>query len=162
MSASSMMASPHAELSLCCVLLSATFGTDQYTADLVNRAADGAASGLAAAAGRPAADRGGLGRPVPLATLERLRALQPSAAEITVFRRLTSRERPVAQRFWTDLSGMGGWRARLDYAASALFPSPAYMRRRYGVRHPHLLPLYYPYRWWVGLRGLIARRRVSG
>jgi len=104
----------------------------------------------------------GWGAPVPLPTLERLRALQPSAAESTFFRRLTSTQRPVAQRFWTDLSGMGGWQARLDYAGSALFPSPAYMRLRYGVPHPLLLPLYYPYRWWVGLRELITRRRVSG
>jgi hypothetical protein len=100
----------------------------------------------------------GWSAPVPAAVLARLRTLQPSAAEMNAFRLLTAAQRPVAQRMWTDLSGMAGWRARLGYAASVLFPSPAYMRHRYTIPHPTLLPFYYPYRWWLGLRSLRGAR----
>ncbi len=95
----------------------------------------------------------GWGAPLPDDFLRRLARLQPSPAEVRVFRRLTAAERPVAFRFWADLAAMDGWRARLRYGLGNLFPSPAYMRGRYGIRHGWLLPLYYPYRWWVGLRG---------
>ena len=38
------------------------------------------------------------------------------------------------------------------YAWANLVPAPAYMRERYAISHPALLPAYYPYRWFVGLR----------
>ena len=44
------------------------------------------------------------------------------------------------------------WSERLGYAWTHLFPSAAYMRQRYDIPHPLLLPLYYPYRWFRGLR----------
>ena len=66
---------------------------------------------------------------------------------------LTAEQRSVAQRFWSDLASMGGWRARLGYAWTHLFPSAEYMRARYGIRYSLLLPLYYPYRWLRGLFG---------
>jgi len=65
---------------------------------------------------------------------------------------LTAPERGVAQRAWSDLRSMHGWRPRLAYASTHLFPSPAYMRARYHIRHRALLPLAYPYRWLRGLR----------
>jgi hypothetical protein len=48
---------------------------------------------------------------------------------------------------------MPGWRQRVRFARTNLFPSAAYMRQRYQIKHPLLLPLYYPYRWLRGLRG---------
>jgi len=80
----------------------------------------------------------------------RVQALRPSPQEQQTFARLTAAERPVLRRFWDDLAGQPSWRRRVHYALVSLFPSPAYMRRRYGLRW---LPLAYPYRWWVGLRG---------
>jgi hypothetical protein len=94
----------------------------------------------------------GWGAPVPPAVLARLHALQPSPDEMKTFRLLTAPQRPVAQRLWTDLMGMAGWKARLGYSVNVLFPSATYMRHRYAILHPLLLPLYYPYRWWLGLR----------
>lgn len=90
---------------------------------------------------------------IPPAALERLRALRPSADEARVVGYLTAEQRSVAQRFWSDLASMGGWRARLGYAWTHLFPSAEYMRARYGIRYSLLLPLYYPYRWLRGILG---------
>ena len=49
---------------------------------------------------------------------------------------------------------MPDWRQRLHFARANVFPSADYMRQRYGVRHPLLLPIYYPWRWLRGLLGL--------
>ena len=96
--------------------------------------------------------------PIPAEALSRLGALQPSAAEVRVMAQLGAGQRPVAQRFWFDLASIDGWRSRLHYAWIQLFPSVTYMQRRYRIRHLLLVPLYYPYRWWIGLRGLVAAR----
>jgi hypothetical protein len=93
------------------------------------------------------------GAPVPAAALRELRASQPSPGEARVFARLNAGEQPVGQRFWDDLADMPDWRQRLRFARTSLFPSAAYMRQRYRIPHPLLVPLYYPYRWLRGLRG---------
>lgn len=98
--------------------------------------------------------------PIPPAVQERLHTLTPSAAERCVVARLTAPHRPVWQRFWTDLMAMDSWRMRFRYAWINLFPSAAYMRHRYGIARPYLLPLYYPYRWYLGLRGMIKPRKA--
>jgi hypothetical protein len=90
---------------------------------------------------------------IPAPAYERLRQLRPTPAEERIVSYLTAEERGVAQRFWTDLASIGSWRSRLGYACTHLFPSSAYMRRRYRIPHPLLLPLYYPYRWLRGLLG---------
>ena len=92
--------------------------------------------------------------PVPAAVIERLRKLQPSGEEQRITAYLTAPERSVARRFWTDLASMDDAATRLGYAWMHLFPSLKYMRARYHVRHAILLPLYYPYRWLRGLRGV--------
>jgi hypothetical protein len=99
------------------------------------------------------------GVPVPAAARARLDGLHPSAGEVQAVAWRTASHRPVAQRFWTDLASMGSWRQRLHYAWIQLFPSATYMQSRYGIRHRSLLPLYYPYRWWLGLRGVPAALR---
>ena len=103
------------------------------------------------------------GAPIPAEALSKLDALRPSTTEMQVMGWRTASERPVAQRFWSDLASMRSWRQRLHYAWIQLFPSAAYMSRRYGIRHRLLVPLYYPYRWWVGFSGacraLLARRQ---
>jgi hypothetical protein len=102
--------------------------------------------------------------PVPAGSLERLRRLEPTPEEIRVFNWLTAERRPVAQRFWADLVSMPDWGQRLRYGMGNLFPSAAYMRQRYGIRHGFLLPLYYPWRWLIGLRGavqLLGKREIK-
>ena len=93
-----------------------------------------------------------LAAPVPSLILERIRALRPSRAEVAVVRRLTDRDRSMAARLWLDLTTMGSWAERVAFARTRLFPSTAYMKARYGVSHPVLVALAYPYRWLIGLR----------
>jgi hypothetical protein len=97
--------------------------------------------------------------PMPADVLTRLRALRPSADECRLFERLTAPQRPVTQRFYTDLAAMAGWRERLDYAWSSIFPSPAYMRQRFGINQLALTPIYYPYRLYLGLREALTSQR---
>ena len=98
------------------------------------------------------------GVPIPARALSRLAALHPSPAEQQVTAWRTAKQRPVAQRFWSDLASMDGWRRRLHYAWIQFLPSMTYMQSRYNIRHRLLVPLYYPYRWWVGLRGVLRNR----
>jgi hypothetical protein len=93
--------------------------------------------------------------PLPDAVRERLAAFEPSAAELKAFRGLTAESRPLARRFWAELASMPGWRRRIRYAWRNLFPSVSYMRRRYGMRHTYLLPFYYFYRWYQGVRRIV-------
>jgi hypothetical protein len=92
--------------------------------------------------------------PVPGSVLAALQDHEVSAEEDRVFAGLSASERPAGKRFWTDVSTMPGWRQRLRFARTNLFPSVAYMRQRYRIAHPLLLPFYYPYRWFRGLRDL--------
>jgi len=91
--------------------------------------------------------------PVPAAALAALCALPYSPGEARVFASIRRPDRSAAQRFWDDLAGMAGWRQRLRFTRTNLLPSAAYMRQRYRIPHPLLLPLYYPYRWLRGLCG---------
>ena len=50
--------------------------------------------------------------PFPPAVLELVAGLPLSAEEKSVVRRMTAEQRPVVQRFWTDLVGMSGWRGK--------------------------------------------------
>jgi hypothetical protein len=93
------------------------------------------------------------GAAVPGAVLQRLHGLVPSRRERRVFRWLTQPDRSVARRLWVDLLTLPGWSPRLAFAWLNLIPSAAYMRQRYGIRHPVFVPLYYPYRWLRALRG---------
>lgn len=96
--------------------------------------------------------------PIPETTLARLRALEPSPQEARVFADLTAPHRPVIRRFWADLASMPDWKTRLAYAWHSMFPATAYMQQRYAIPHPWLTPLYYPYRWWVGIKGMLQKR----
>lgn len=48
-------------------------------------------------------------------------------------------------------------RQALRVARTTLLPAAAYMRQRYGIRHPALVLLSYPYRWVRGLRDTLRR-----
>ena len=101
--------------------------------------------------------------PVPgPAVLARLQDLTPSPQEQRIFGWLTSSHRPVAQRFYVDLLSLPAWHDRLRYALVHLFPDPGYMTKRYHIPHPGLVPLYYPYRWALGMHSLYRtlRRRT--
>jgi hypothetical protein len=46
----------------------------------------------------------------------------------------------------SDLAALQGWRAKRKLLGEHLFPPPAYMRERYGIRTPALLPFSYAWR----------------
>jgi hypothetical protein len=93
------------------------------------------------------------GAPVPADVLAALREPSDSPRAERLYEQLSVARSP-GQRFLTDLSSTSGWRQRLRYARTNLFPSAAYMRERYSISHPLLVPLYYPYRWLRGVLGL--------
>jgi len=44
---------------------------------------------------------------------------------------------------------------RLRYSWEIVFPPKAFMIQKYKIKHPSLFVLYYPYRYWVGMKGII-------
>jgi len=96
--------------------------------------------------------------PIPAIVLERLATLRPSRAEERIQTRLSSGPRPAGRRLLDDLADTPGWLHRLRLAWVNLFPTPTYMQQRYCIRYRLLVPLFYPYRWFLGLRGLVSHR----
>lgn len=94
---------------------------------------------------------------LPPGMLDKINELHPSPRELKVFNWLTAVQRPIAQRFWADLATSSSWPRRLEYAWYSLLPTPDYMRRRYKINRPLLLPIYYPYRWLVGILSLFRK-----
>ena len=94
------------------------------------------------------------GAAVPADVVHALRSLRESPMERRIFADLTAAQRSPRRRFWSDLTSMSDWRRRLRFARTNLFPSPAYMRRRYAIAHPLLIPFYYLYRWLRGAFGI--------
>jgi hypothetical protein len=93
---------------------------------------------------------------VPADLLARLAAIQPTPAERRVYAGLTAARRPVAQRFWADLTGLPTWPARAKFAWAHIAPAPDYMVSRYHPPRRWLIPFLYPWRWLTGLIGALA------
>ncbi|OLP18631.1 hypothetical protein BST81_10120 [Leptolyngbya sp. 'hensonii'] len=82
-----------------------------------------------------------------------LQDLSPSPREVSVLGWLRAPHlRSSLRCFLADLSVAAGWRERLHLMWNMLFPTRAYMQRRYQITHPLLIPLYYTYRVLLGLR----------
>ncbi len=94
--------------------------------------------------------------PLSASVAAQVRSLQPSSLEERLFTHLTTGRLSTARRFWLDCASLPSWGQRLDYAWSHLFPSPLYMKHRYRIGHRLLIPLFYPYRWFLGLRSVRA------
>lgn len=98
------------------------------------------------------------GAPIPIHIVGKLSELSVSPTEARLVRALTTPGRSPAKRLWSDLMSLPGWQQRLSFALINLFPSPEYMRQRYGIENPVLVALSYPYRWWLGTRNALKRR----
>jgi len=44
---------------------------------------------------------------------------------------------------------------KVRYLRDILFPSKAFMIARYQIHRPRLALFYYPYRYWIGVRGMV-------
>ena len=89
--------------------------------------------------------------PVPPAFLADLAATPVADEEQQAFVQAATPSSAVARRFFHDMAGLPNWRGRVRFAWQNLFPAPGYMRWRYGIQNQWLLPLYYPYRWLIGI-----------
>lgn len=90
--------------------------------------------------------------PIPAAILRRLQAMRPSREETRALEWLTETSHEMTRYALASLAALPDWPSRLRFLwRELLFPSAAFMRGRYGIQHRVLLPLYYPYRWLMGL-----------
>ncbi|MDD4993334.1 MAG: nucleotidyltransferase family protein [Paludibacter sp.] len=62
-----------------------------------------------------------------------------------------------------NLNQLNTFSARFSYFAEALFPPKSFMIEKYNIQHPSLFLFYYPYRYYIGLKGFvyILRNRKS-
>ncbi len=95
---------------------------------------------------------------LPDGVADQLKALVPSEKERMVVELMADGEPRAGRRFLVDLTSFSGSRDRLQFLRDNLLPSGDYMDRRYNIPHPGLRPLYYPYRWVVGLSSLGRRK----
>ena len=89
---------------------------------------------------------------LPLDTARRLlQAVRPSRTDERLFHLITGEERNPNLYVYTTLVSMPDFAARARFAWANLFPQPAYMKSRYGVRAGWQLPYWYVYRMAGGL-----------
>ena len=97
--------------------------------------------------------------PVRSEILKRLNELQPSSYELKVHAYLTGDKSSSGRSFLNDLRSMSDIRMRIRFILNNLFPAPTYMTSRYHIPNSLLLPIYYPYRWYLGLRSFVQPKQ---
>ncbi len=95
------------------------------------------------------------GAPVPQEVLEQLQSLPVTEAERRAFALSTAVKQSEGEGYWMRLQEITGWHRRLAYVLKWLFPAPDALRSRYKISRSWLLPLAYPYHWWMGARLVI-------
>ena len=93
--------------------------------------------------------------PVERKILKRLNELQPSSNELKVHAYLTGDKSSSGRSFLNDLRSMPDIKMRIRFFLNTLFPGPTYMTSRYHIPNSLLLPIYYPYRWYLGFRSFV-------
>lgn len=53
-----------------------------------------------------------------------------------------------------NLYYLDSFRDKMRYIIEIMFPTKAFMMAKFRIKHPALLPLYYPYRYYMGLKGV--------
>ncbi|NOX60907.1 MAG: nucleotidyltransferase family protein [Chloroflexi bacterium] len=94
---------------------------------------------------------------IPGQIVDQICQLGPSSSERRIYAWLLTPREATARRFFIDLATLSGWRDRLHFAWIHLFPSLAYLQKRYQPAFPWLFPFYYPYRWLRGIRSLLRQ-----
>jgi hypothetical protein len=90
--------------------------------------------------------------PVPENVMRQLSGFKPTANEKRVVRWLTSTDKQhTGWNVWMNARALPTFPQRVKYIMTQLFPSVHYMRERYGMFHPLLLPFYYIYRLLRGI-----------
>jgi hypothetical protein len=89
--------------------------------------------------------------PLPAGFQDQLGSLRASPQEARLFAWLNAGRRPGLWNMWAALADAESLRQEWEVLLAYLFPSVAYMRHRYAIASPWLVPFYYPYRWLSGL-----------
>lgn len=89
---------------------------------------------------------------VPTPVTAALAKMRPSRQEQYAYKRFVAGETSSAGVTLGLMFEIRGWREQLRFLWPKIFPPAAYMIERYRIRRRWLLPLYYPYRMWIGLR----------
>ena len=97
--------------------------------------------------------------PIESEILKRLNELQPSSNELKVHAYLTGDKSSSGRSFLNDLRSMPDIKMRIRFFLNNLFPGPTYMTSRYHIPNSLLLPIYYPYRWYLGFRSFVQTKR---
>jgi hypothetical protein len=63
------------------------------------------------------------------------------------FQQMVVPQQSSAGKVWVDLQGIPGTGTRFIYLRQKLLPNPSYMKERYQISSPLLLPFYYIRRW---------------
>lgn len=96
--------------------------------------------------------------PIPATVRTALDAYQPSRAEREQFGLVTEQSRNSGQQFIVDLVAIGNIGGALRFARENLFPTVAYMQKRYDVPSGWRVWASYPYRWALGIWQLLQRK----
>lgn len=94
---------------------------------------------------------------IPPSVQDRLDHSIPSPAEKAFVDWTASQDRAAVRLFGVNLESLTGWRERLRFLGSSIFPPISYMRHRYAASNPLLVPFTYPYRWLLSLSRLVLR-----
>ena len=97
--------------------------------------------------------------PIPDWLLEALESTPVSQEERRVFNSLSGERQAAGEHFLSDIRYLETWGKRFRYILQLVFPTRKYMQHRYKIPHSWLVPLYYPYRWWLGLRSIFQPRK---
>lgn len=95
---------------------------------------------------------------IPGELLSTLEELQPSAYEQHHFSAVGITTKTASRTFVNDVRNIPGFRDKAIFTLANIFPSSLYMKYRYKVRHPAFLPVYYVYRWYLGIAGLFTKK----
>jgi len=97
--------------------------------------------------------------PIPDGALLPFRTARPSASEVRARSWLAATTASMDRYPMASLAALPHWGSKIRFLwRDLLFPSLAFMRCRYNVPHPLLVPFYYPYRWLKGLARALASR----
>jgi hypothetical protein len=96
---------------------------------------------------------------IPGDVMKALHGSPVSDEERRIFDSLSGERLPSGKHFWSDFQNIAGWRKKFRYALQLLFPSLEYIRHRYKITKPWSIPLYYPYRWFLGIASLLKARK---
>ena len=90
--------------------------------------------------------------PIPDAVLMQLFNLKPSAKEVDLASQAMVHGRGSGKRFIDDIRAFDNPEEKSRFIFQRIFPSPDYMIRRYKIRAKVTLPMYYLYRWYLGIK----------